>query len=87
MHLYLNYAREHWTHAAENPPVGLILCAQKDEAVAHYSLDNLLSKERIGQSGGAEPASAVVHVGSGRKIMFSPRCWTWHLVQVCSWIQ
>ena len=30
MHLYLNYAREHWTPPGENPPVGLILCAQKD---------------------------------------------------------
>lgn len=25
----------------ENPPVGLILCAQKDAAVAHYALDGL----------------------------------------------
>lgn len=41
MHLYLNYAREHWTHEGENPPVGLILCARKDEAVAHYSLEGL----------------------------------------------
>lgn len=41
MHLYLNYAREHWTHEGENPPVGLILCAQKDAAVAHYALDGL----------------------------------------------
>ena len=38
MHLYLNYAREHWVHEGENPPVGLILCAQKDEAVARYAL-------------------------------------------------
>ena len=28
-------------HKAENPPVGLILCAKKDEAVAHYSLEGL----------------------------------------------
>jgi hypothetical protein len=28
MHVYLNYAGEHWTMADENPPVGLILCAQ-----------------------------------------------------------
>ncbi|MCY2967873.1 MAG: PDDEXK nuclease domain-containing protein [Planctomycetota bacterium] len=28
----------------ESPPVGLVLCAQKDEAVAHYSLDNLPNK-------------------------------------------
>ena len=33
MHLYLNYAREHWIHEDENPPVGLILCAQRDEAL------------------------------------------------------
>lgn len=44
MHLYLNYAREHWTHAEENPPVGLILCSKKDEAVAHYALEGLPSK-------------------------------------------
>ena len=41
MHLYLNYAREHWVRPEENPPVGLILCAQKDEAVARYALDGL----------------------------------------------
>lgn len=34
MHLYCNYAREHWTLEGENPPVGLILCAQKDTAGA-----------------------------------------------------
>jgi len=44
MHLYLNYAREHWTHPDENPPVGLILCAQKDSAVAHYALEGLPNK-------------------------------------------
>ena len=44
MHLYLNYAREHWIHASENPPVGLILCAQKDEAVARYALEGLPNK-------------------------------------------
>ena len=44
MHLYLNYAREHWTHDGENPPVGLILCSQKDEAVARYALDGLPNK-------------------------------------------
>jgi predicted nuclease of restriction endonuclease-like (RecB) superfamily len=44
MHLYLNYAREHWTHAGENPPVGLILCAKKDAAVAKYALEGLPNK-------------------------------------------
>ncbi len=28
MHLYLNYAREHWMKPGENPPVRLILCAE-----------------------------------------------------------
>jgi YhcG PDDEXK nuclease domain len=44
MHLYLNYAREHWTLAGENPPVGLILCAEKDSAVAKYALEGLPNK-------------------------------------------
>ena len=41
MHLYLNYAREHWTLPEEHPPVGLILCTQKDAAVARYALAGL----------------------------------------------
>lgn len=44
MHLYLNYAREHWVQADENPPVGLILCAQKDAAVVKYALEGLPNK-------------------------------------------
>ena len=44
MHLYLNYAREHWSQPEENPPVGLILCAQKDEALAKYALQGLPNK-------------------------------------------
>ena len=44
MHLYLNYAREHWVKPSENPPVGLILCAEKGAAEAHYAIDNLPNK-------------------------------------------
>jgi predicted nuclease of restriction endonuclease-like (RecB) superfamily len=44
MHLYLNYAREHWAFPGENPPVGLILCAEKDGAVARYALEGLQNK-------------------------------------------
>jgi len=44
MHLYLNYAREHWTLPDENPPVGLILCAERDHAVAKYALEGLPNK-------------------------------------------
>ena len=44
MHMYLNYAREHWTRPDENPPVGLILCARRNEALAHYALEGLLNK-------------------------------------------
>ena len=41
MHFYLNYAREHWVREGENPPVGLILCSEKDEALARYALEGL----------------------------------------------
>jgi predicted nuclease of restriction endonuclease-like (RecB) superfamily len=44
MHLYLNYARENWIREKENPPVGLILCAYKDTAVAKYALEGLPNK-------------------------------------------
>ena len=40
----VNYAREHWTNEGENPPIGLILCAQKDDAVARYALEGLANK-------------------------------------------
>ncbi len=44
MHLYLNYAREHWTQEGENPPVGVILCAGKSQALVRYATDNLPNK-------------------------------------------
>jgi len=44
MHMYLNYAKDNWTNKDENPPVGLILCAEKDNAVAKYALEGLPSK-------------------------------------------
>lgn len=44
MHLYLNYARQHWMKPGENPPVGLILCAEKGAAEAHYALEGLPNK-------------------------------------------
>jgi predicted nuclease of restriction endonuclease-like (RecB) superfamily len=44
MHLYLNYARHHWTHPDENPPVGLILCAEHRSGVAKYALEGLPNK-------------------------------------------
>jgi predicted nuclease of restriction endonuclease-like (RecB) superfamily len=44
MHLYLNYAREHWTKPGESPPVGLIICTAKGNAEAHYALEGLPNK-------------------------------------------
>ena len=44
MHVYLNYARQHWVREGENPPVGLILCSEKDEALARYALEGLSNK-------------------------------------------
>jgi predicted nuclease of restriction endonuclease-like (RecB) superfamily len=44
MHLYLNYARENWTNEGENPPVGIILCAGKGEALVRYATEGLPNK-------------------------------------------
>ena len=47
MHLYLNYARAHWGREGENPPVGLVLCSEKDEALAAIC-PRRLAKQRDG---------------------------------------
>jgi YhcG PDDEXK nuclease domain len=44
MHTYLNYARENRTREGENPPVGLILCSEPDDALAKYALEGLPNK-------------------------------------------
>jgi predicted nuclease of restriction endonuclease-like (RecB) superfamily len=44
MHVYLNYARKHWMRPGENPPVGLILCSEKDAALVQYALEGLPNK-------------------------------------------
>ena len=44
MQTYLSFARQHWTNEDENPPVGLILCADTNEALARYALDGATSK-------------------------------------------
>jgi hypothetical protein len=38
------YARQHWAKPGENRPVGLIICATKGVAEAHYALDGLPNK-------------------------------------------
>lgn len=60
MHLYLNYALEHWTLPDENPPVGLILCARKDSAVAHYALEGLPNKVLASEYRTALPDEALI---------------------------
>jgi len=44
MNLYLNYLLENEKMEGESDPVGLILCSEKDEAVAHYALGRLSNK-------------------------------------------
>ncbi len=44
MNMYLNYAKAHWTQEGENPPVGLILCADKGHDEARYALEGLGNK-------------------------------------------
>ena len=49
MNFYLNYARDHWMHEDENPPVGLILCSEKEEAVARYALEGLANQVMVSE--------------------------------------
>lgn len=60
MNVYLNYAARHWTHADENPPVGLILCATKDSALAEYALSGVGNKMLTAEYKTALPTAAVL---------------------------
>lgn len=44
MNMYLNYAKENWTNEDENPPVGIILCADKRESLVRYATEGLPNK-------------------------------------------
>ncbi len=44
MHLYLNYATEHWAQPGENPPVGMIPCSGKGNPLVRYPTENLPNK-------------------------------------------
>ncbi len=47
MTMYLNYAQEHWCQPGENPPVGVILCSGKGEALVRYATGNLPNKPLV----------------------------------------
>jgi YhcG PDDEXK nuclease domain len=53
-------ARATATRSGENPPVGLILCAQKDAAVARYALDGLSNKVLAAEYKTTLPAEKVL---------------------------
>jgi predicted nuclease of restriction endonuclease-like (RecB) superfamily len=49
MNFYLNYLKENVAYSYENPPVGILLCAQKDSEAVHYAtagMDNQLFVSR-----------------------------------------
>jgi hypothetical protein len=37
MNMYLNYYKENESIAGDNPPIGIILCSGKDEALVKYA--------------------------------------------------
>ena len=74
MNLYVNYAAEHLTLEGENPPVGLILCSEHDEAVARYSMGNLTNKILAAQYKLALPDPRLIEkeIEKTRRMLESP---------------
>ena len=66
MNLYCNFAREHWMQPGENPPVGLILCAGKDDALARYAMAGLHNKMLVREYLTALPKEAALAAEVGR---------------------
>jgi predicted nuclease of restriction endonuclease-like (RecB) superfamily len=73
MHVYLNYAREHWTQPDENPPVGIILCSSKGESLVRYATDALPSKLVVREYMTALPdeATLAMEIEKTRRILES----------------
>ena len=83
MHFYLNYAKEHWVKEGENPPVGLILCSEKDEALARYALQGLpntvmASEYRITPAGRGPPRGGARTDAAGNRASCFPVVSTSH---------
>jgi predicted nuclease of restriction endonuclease-like (RecB) superfamily len=74
MNLYVNYAAEHLTLAEENPPVGLVLCSEHDEAVAHYAMGNLKNKILAAQYklNLPDPRALELEIEKMRRLLESP---------------
>src|SRR5208283_289622 len=66
MHLYNNFAREHWMQPGENPPVGLILCTGKNDALAHYAMEGLGCKMLVREYQTALPKESALAAEVGR---------------------
>lgn len=75
MHTYLNYVRDHWMLQDENPPVGLILCAEKDHVFARYALEGLPNKVLAAEYKMALPneKALVAEIDKTRKALESRR--------------
>ena len=74
MNLYVNYAAEHLTLTEENPPVGLVLCSEHDEAVAHYAMGNLRNKILAAQYklNLPDPRALELEIEKMRRLLESP---------------
>ncbi|MGH9835780.1 MAG: PDDEXK nuclease domain-containing protein [Blastocatellia bacterium] len=56
MNFYLNYLKHEVAHPDENPPVGLILCTDKDAAEVHYATAGMYQQLFVSRYLAALPA-------------------------------
>ena len=49
MNLYLNFYQDNEMGQGDNPPIGIILCAQKNETVVKYAIGGLSQKLFVGK--------------------------------------
>lgn len=73
LNTYVNYYKKNEMHPGDNPPVGLLLCTEKDEALAEYALGGMDNKLFISKYKLELPSKAEIKTFLEKKLRELPQ--------------
>jgi len=73
LNTYVNYYKKNEMHSGDNPPVGLLLCAEKNEALAEYALGGMDNQLFISKYKLELPSRSEIKAFLEKKLMELPQ--------------